>query len=1154
MIRLVYSNSTEELLLVLAERVRAQQASDGPLVPVRIVLPTAMLERYVRLGVARATGIAANLETMLLTRFAEQVVSERAQLRLAAAGDLEALALTLLLDDSLLQNPEMGPVRAYLRSVESPDAADARRVQLAARIGRLFEEYTYSRGSMLETWRREGTTLGSKVAETERWQRAFWLGMFGDAALGRARGLVPLHEAIARLERAADAGPTRTVHVFGFAHFAPAFHQLLGHLGSLAGAGEVVVYSLSPCEGFWEDVDPSDPPPLHLWGRPGREHVRALDAAAGFDHDDRFVERPGSTLLAQLQRDLLHRVPVRETVDERFSFARDPSVRVLEHASVRRELEAVASEIWELVLENGTLRFDEIGVLLPDGETHQYLAHLPAVFGEAHAIPHQIVGVPLTGQSRVIEAVELLLALPQSRFTRQELLRLAVHPAVVASLDDVDPARWLAWCDALGVVHGADRDDHEGTYIERDVFNWDQGLRRLALGAFMAGDASGDRTPFQLGGEAYLPFEVPPSDLRDAAALGLLLRSLVADARFARDAVLSPEEWARFFGTLVETYVAPASEADVEPLGQCLRRLHALGDVDLGDKRVPYRVARELARGCIGDISGSRGASGVIVSRIASMRAVPLRAVFVCGLGEGRFPSPESEDALDLRWARRQAGDVTARERDKYGFLELLLCARERLTLSYVSRDPLTGDTLAPSSVIQELLHTIERGYLRDTAALRRRHPLRRWDPSYFPDLFPPPAATARSSPPPVHVPEARAEARTLALRRRLESRGIRPDLGRLQALSERDPSWGAVAASLGLSPLPPAPPPLEGRIVVPMYALVKFLEFPLQGWARFRVGLDEAEEEDVMARENEPFETHVRDETLLLREVLLGARAAGASLEQAYDAVVRDRELRGDGPSGLFARAEREDHLTTLEAWRSELARANIGLDEIELHRFGRASEHSRADQAHDPLVLDVALTDERSVERVVRVEVVGRALPLAARAAASVTLLRRANERREDEWSRAGRERMMLRAFVDHAMLAATGAAPQGPHSSLLVVSTPDGARTERNQFEPLSRDEAIVWLRHLARELLGGPHAYFFPCEAVLVRQRVDPKGPVLPRLEQARDKLRDSSGPPALRSAYGPVPRPHEYPLPDEERAREMIAARFGLLFAKREDNK
>ena len=49
---------------------------------------------------------------------------------------------------------------------------------------------------------------------------------------------------------------------------------------------------------------------------------------------------------------------------------------------------------------------------------------------------------------------------------------------------------------------------------------------------------------------------------------------------------------------------------------------------------------------------------------------------------------------------------------------------RDRLYASYVSRDALTGDALAPSSVVQELLHAIARAYVTDPSALRRRHPV----------------------------------------------------------------------------------------------------------------------------------------------------------------------------------------------------------------------------------------------------------------------------------------------------------------------------------------------------------------------------------------------------------------------------------------------
>src|SRR5580704_1995855 len=113
---------------------------------------------------------------------------------------------------------------------------------------------------MLASWRR-GVTLEGKHADTERWQRRLWLAMFGEGGLAGARTprLVPLHEAVAALTPRAGGLP-RAVHVFGFAHVARTFHELLDRLGR---AVDVVVYALSPCEGFWEDVDRNDPAPLH---------------------------------------------------------------------------------------------------------------------------------------------------------------------------------------------------------------------------------------------------------------------------------------------------------------------------------------------------------------------------------------------------------------------------------------------------------------------------------------------------------------------------------------------------------------------------------------------------------------------------------------------------------------------------------------------------------------------------------------------------------------------------------------------------------------------------------------------------------------------------------------------------------------------------
>jgi exodeoxyribonuclease V gamma subunit len=331
----------------------------------------------------------------------------------------------------------------------------------------------------------------------------------------------------------------------------------------------------------------------------------------------------------------------------------------------------------------------------------------------------------------------------------------------------------------------------------------------------------------------------------------------------------------------------------------------------------------------------------------------------------------------------------------------------------------------------------------------------------------------------------------------------------------------------------------------------VKFLEFPLQGWARFRVGLDEAEDEDLMAREDEFFETARREETLFLRAVFHSAIVQAIPLERAYDDAVRARELRGAGPSGVFANGERGSHLRALHTWRSELEAQSIPLEGVRVHRFGRGGDNSPADQIHDPLVLDIDVVGPTAVTRVVQVEVGGRTLPIGADLATSATLFKRAAENK-GPWSVPGQERATLRAFVDHAILAASGVADGRPHAAVTVIATPEGPVTERVGFRSFSRDEATVWLRDVVRDLLQGTHAYFLPCEAVFVHARQPPDSAITPHIEAARRELQGGSdGPLPLRSAYGPVPRPDAYPAPDEEHARAMIARRFGALFTKRQ---
>jgi exodeoxyribonuclease V gamma subunit len=1114
MIHLTYSNQTEQLLAGLVSALARRR---DPLEPVRLIVPNAAVETFVKLGVARATGIAANLEVRFLRRFVAELVERvRPEVELVDANKLTGLLVALFHDEKLVAEPELEEVRRYLGAAgSSTDALDLRRFQLARQVALLFDEYGLSRAEMLDAWVRGASVCEEPFTATERWQKRLWRELAPRLA---TRKWIGLHQAFTGVDPKKLGLPSE-LHLFGLSYVARVFQGLLQ---ALASACELHVYTLNPCMEFWEDkLEDADTPALRLWARPGRENVRLLNELSQCDFRERFTP-PRPSLLGLLQKDILERAPERT---QRLGAQADGSIQVLACPGVRREVEIIAGEIWKLMHADPTLRFNDIAVILPTSQKETYQTHVQAVFREMHELPHSLVDLPLSAQSRVVEAIELLLELPLGEFRRQEVLRLATHPAVMKRFAEAAPARdeWIGWCEALGIVHGADHRDHAGTYIEHDILNWDQGMRRLALGAFMSGGGDAlDARAFELAGEQYLPEEVLPGRLSSASSFGLLVRSLIADARYAREARLPIGDWVKLLRGMLSSYLSPTGDEDERALKRCHDALEGLCELDLDGRAVSYRIACELARTGVGALSGARGqylAGGVVVASMLPMRAIPFRAVFVAGLGEGQFPSSDRKNQLDLRLAVRRPGDVTAREQDKYMFLETLLCARERLYLTYVAREALTGEKLAPSSVVVELLQMLDRGYL-DRGDLVRDFPLRRHLDEH----------TRFASLP------AEREARALALGEHLRNTvdGTTPSLEQLRA--ELPPSLGLqVIDRLGLTPPPPPRSVVRESILLPISAVRGFLECPLQGSARYQLGMRQDDDENLTTRDDEPFETNPRERTIGLRELFL--RTTGLderAVEEGYRQLQAAGAMRGSMPTGLFGEAERLEHLAVVRAWRTILK--DLGGGPPKILRFGAAEEHLRVDALGDAIPIEVDLPGGRTT-----VNLYGRTEALLDAVPGSLVLVQR--DEKSDLGARVGKE--SLRGFMDAIVLAASGRPTARGWSTLIAnYDRTDGPVLTRIPFAPISAEEARAWLRDVLADLLGGVHDYFLPCEVVF-QQNAEPERAVREFIDDLKNKRDAYSS-----SKYGPVPRATQRPAPDEQTARRMIERRFGLFFDRR----
>lgn len=1167
------SNQLEPLLLRLVDNLQRpigdlDRLFDGT----HVVTQSEELEAYLRLNVATHQGFAGNLDVLDFKSLIKGCLPSHCRDRDALA--MHALLLELFSSPDALVGEALLPVRAYLHAPSGEPRDGDRAFQLARRVAEVFDDYRLTAPELLDRWRRGELALqDTPEGRAERWQAELWSALHAEGgrfAQDRAETSIRWVDVTRPFDELPTLALPSTLHVFGVSYLPPGWRRLLGELAQKV---ELHVYQLAPCMEFIEDVPEAwrtpemlfqfgeregdraealqltrdDPPALRLWGRVSRESARALQRLS-LPLRSCFVDplEGGASLLRQLQHDVLFREPERRPPHNALSLSADDSLLVLECPTIQREVEVVASEIWSMVIEDAEqkndppLRFNDIAVIVNRTDRQTYLARIQAVFNEAQQIPFSLLDLPPSSVSRYLEAVELLLRLPLGDFSRAELLALVTHPNIAYS---GDPELRQRWCEQLVILRGADRETYANTYVERDLFNWSQGLRRLFLGAFMAAPSEPEDV-VALDGEGYLPLEIPQDQLEEAATFGLLVRSLIADARFARSATLSLAEWCRFFIAALG-YLEPRDGSDERLKVRCLDGLAELARTISGAP-VGYRVFCEFVRIQLAEIEVVRGqhlVDGVCVSSMLPMRSTPFRAVFLVGFGEGKFPDPEPDNTLDLSHALGPRRAATKRERDAALFLETLLGARDRLVLSYVARDEQTGEPQSASTVIQHLLGILDRGYLRpdDGQTLRQSHPLRRYDPRYFPELF---GVTGAARPLPNHIPEAHREAQVAALRAQLVERGgpllqlvAEGDVGMLrQAL---DPEvWRLLASQLEL-------PDVEARrrqlfkrfqrgehVDVPLYALRRFLTSPLQGAAAFLLGLREDDVEDILAQEDETFELARFETVSLLRRVFVGAflQAPDANMDavtELYDEHVTRLERSGHHPTGVFAEAARERHLGALESWYGALERSEL-LSRGPFKRLKVGAGETREDviETAPAVVLSVPLSGLRAP---LEVHLHGTTEPLINDRSASLTFVHR-DRVNPGDW---------LRGFLDHVILAASGRRPDLPHQAVVVQKSDKAQHLPvTRSLAPLSQRDAIDYLTCVVQDLFARTHDYLLPIEAVLGARLASPPRPVAPEVEVVTTRRQGSS------DAYGPLRdlRPFSAPID----AEAIVDRRLGLL--------
>lgn len=712
-----------ETLGELACKLLAQPLSE-PLAPALVVVPSQGMGRWLTLQLARSSGIAMQLEVQLPAKFVWDV-SRLVLGQLPEQSAFSPSSLTWRLYDWLCEPEHCAQAPRLAHYLAGGD--ERRRLSLAVKIADVFDQYLLYRDDWLAAWERnELLDLGPD----EGWQALLWRELTKDGHPHRARLLDEL------LQRLQDSTPIvglpERVVVFGISSLPPHHLRVLEGLSQHC---EVILFALNPCREAWGEIrdirelakrpelSPDEwyldvgNPLLASLGKQGRDFFDSLFSLASGEGGQEIglysedADLHDTSLLQALQNDIL-RLRTRQPEERLQLRADDRSLEVHCAHSPLREVEILHDQLLARFAANPQLTPDQVVVLTPDIEC--YAPYIEAVFAPREGVPRipfSLADRSLRAETPLLEAFLSLLALPDSRFTAEEVLTWLEQPALAAKagIDADDLPLLRDWLSSAGVRWGRDDEHRQQLGLPADAaFTWRQGLDRLLLG-FAA-------PPQLAAGHAPLLGDSWPLDALEGARAQLLGRLVAFVERLAALAqTLQPQrslsDWADTLQGLIDELFDEREAGDTLLLlskACAALREQALAagierPLELALIRQQLTAALEQGSGASGFLTGA-----VTFCTMVPMRSLPFALVCLLGLDDGALPRRTPAAGFDLIGQKPRHGDRARRLDDRYLLLETLLSARQGLYLSYVGRDPRSNAVLPPSVLISELLDVVD--------------------------------------------------------------------------------------------------------------------------------------------------------------------------------------------------------------------------------------------------------------------------------------------------------------------------------------------------------------------------------------------------------------------------------------------------------------
>ncbi len=772
-LRIVRATRADVLASDLSEQFLCEN-SPGPLDRCTVAIQGPGLGRWLRTTMAKALGSWGGVDTPFLRSMLLDLASHPSDAD-APRGrhDVQQLAFRIA---AALHSSDRGRGPVPKASI-TPVLAMSRNQQGELNMGLLlrvshavaeaFDRYEVDRPEVIDAWLddRAVFTHGDHVelATLEQWQRPLWVATAKPwpthLAWRRVRQLI---ESLERGHVPPHVHLPKLLSVFGVSLLPPLMVRALQAIGRHT---EVTLHWLEPSHSFlaervsrrhvlWQAAErgldeaslreaetfPRGHPLMDVMGRQAVEAQRVLlDAEVDLGGDDSLTAPLATASLLQRIQAGLHADLPPESIA---LHPLDRSLQVHAVATPRRMADVVHEVILAALADDSSLKLEDIAVLTPDLATVGRA--IQSVFAERAIVPLALADPGLSIPSSLQAVIKSCFSAAMAGLPLALIVEVFSQPTVHAALrvSAEEASAWLLRLENAGARRFTNAKER-AAWLERNESTDDRlhtlqwAVDRLVLG-MVVDEPDAERTiPSPIQG---IDAEVLPAwsgGSSDLAGLHRIVTGVESLMRFANaiGTKRSIQAWCEDMDILMDSLLPSAAHSEYgderQRIDRAVASLREAATAGGFTEPVDGPTAREHILEAIRPVvEGTHSAAGgITLARLAPMRSVPMKVLVIAGLDAGAFPRPVQPGGLDLAAAAPRAGDRSPRLEDFQLFLECVHAAQHRLIVVYQGRDPRTGKSRPPSSVVDHLLDACAAHSGLSAMQIRTRlvqeHPLR---------------------------------------------------------------------------------------------------------------------------------------------------------------------------------------------------------------------------------------------------------------------------------------------------------------------------------------------------------------------------------------------------------------------------------------------